>query len=397
MPVYSPSSLSTFEKCPRLYRYAYIERLPREETVEAFMGSRVHESLWKLYKDLMLSKLNTLEEILAYYHYKWDKKWNDDVRIVKDFTPDNYRETGAKCVAAYYNQYKPFNQSRTLSLERKIRIDLGGYRLQGYIDRLAESNPGCYEIHDYKTSQNLPMREHLLEDRQLALYQVGVEEAWDSVDNTELIWHYLVHGKELRLSLKQDELDRLKTDTIALIERLEKAVDEDDFPARDGELCPWCSYRNLCPAQKHLSKIAKTPSNKYLDDPGVKLVNEYARLMEERQRYMRKLEAELEQLKEAIIAFAGREGVEVIRGSSVKLRVKKTSKVVYPSKKEAARRELDELLKKEGAWMRVSDLNPYALNKAVASGELDRDLVEKIRKFQRLEESYRLYLSSLKS
>ena len=397
MTVYSSSRLSAFEKCPRQYKYAYIERLPRKVTVEAFMGTLVHESLRKLYQDLMHARLDSLEEILSYYHDMWEKNWTDDIRIVKEYSAENYRKIGAACISDYYNRYKPFNQSRTLALEKKIKIDVDGYRLHGYIDRLAESAPGCCEIHDYKTSQTLPMREHLLGDRQLALYQIGVEETWDFIEQTDLVWHYLVHGKELRIRHGRMALERLKSDTIALIERLERAVDEDDFPARESELCPWCSYREICPTQKHPTKISKMPSNTYLNDPGVKLVDEYARLMEEKQRYMKKIEDELEQLREVIIAFAEREGLEVIQGSHKRLRVKKTWRVLYPTKKEATRRELDELLKKEGIWMDVSDLNPYALNKALACNQLSRELVEKIKRFQRLEESYKLYLSTHKS
>jgi putative RecB family exonuclease len=397
MPVYSPSSLSTFERCPRHYRYIYIEKLPREETVEAFMGTMVHEALRKLYQDLMLSKLNTLEEILDYYHSSWDKNWTDDVRIVKDYTPEDYRLTGAKCIAGYYHRYKPFNQSRTLALERKIRIKLGDYTLQGYVDRLAESSEGCYEIHDYKTSQSLPTMDQLTKDRQLALYQLGVENSWGPSKQTELIWHYLVHGKEIRLSLTQEELMTLKTQTLNLIHRLEKAVEEDCFPPREGELCPWCSYRRICPSRKHVTMVQEMPPGKHLQDPGVKLVNEYARLLEEKKRYLKKLDAELQELKQAIAAYAEREGLDIIMGSRVKLRVKKVLKTSYPSKKDNARRELDELLKKEGVWMDVSDLNTFTLTRMLDSGEWSRELVDKIRRFQRVEEDVRLHVSRLKS
>lgn len=396
MTVYSPSSLSAFERCPRQYRYTYVEKLPREETIEAFMGSRVHEALRKLYQDLMLSRFDSLEEILGYYHESWERRWTDDIRIVKDYTPENYRHTGAKGIANYYHSYRPFNQSRTLALERKVRIKLGDYLLQGYVDRLAESREGCYEIHDYKTSQSLPARDHLVKDRQLALYQLGVEEAWGSGDKTELIWHYLVQDKEIRITLSPEELDTVKARTIALIQSLERAIEDDNFPAREGELCPWCSYRGICPSRKHITRGEDMPTNMYLRDPGTKLVNEYVRLTEEKKRHMKKLEAELRLLKQAIVAFAEREDVEVIAGDKMKLRVRKASQVSYPTKKEAARKELDELLKEAGVWAEVSDLNTHTLNALIESGGLSGELVDEIRKFQRSEESVRFYLSRLK-
>lgn len=349
MALYSYSKLSTYENCPRLYKFSYVDRIklaPEAETIEAFMGSRVHEVLKKLYQDLRLSKLNTIEDIMAFYNDAWERNWREDVRIVREeYSPENYRETGAKCIIDYCNRYKPFDQSRTLGLEQMVVIDLEGYKLHGFIDRLAQRGDGHYEIHDYKTSQHLPMQRYFDEDRQLALYQIGVEDAWGDAERVDLIWHYLVHDKEIRSRRSGEDIARVKAETIALIQELEKAEEEDNFPARESELCRWCEYQVLCPKWMHILKTSQMPINKYLQDPGVKLVNEYTRLMEE--------------------------------------------------KREAERKELDEILKGADVWMEVSDLNPYSLSKALARGEWSRELVNKIKEYQRLEESYRLYLSAM--
>lgn len=65
MPVFSDSRLSTFEQCPLKYKYQYIDKfkVKAAKTVEAFMGSCVHEALEKLYRDLKLQKNNSLEEL----------------------------------------------------------------------------------------------------------------------------------------------------------------------------------------------------------------------------------------------------------------------------------------------------------------------------------------------
>ena len=48
--VYSISRIRTFDDCRLRYRYRYIEAIDAaKETVEAFMGSRVHEALQELY------------------------------------------------------------------------------------------------------------------------------------------------------------------------------------------------------------------------------------------------------------------------------------------------------------------------------------------------------------
>src|SRR4030042_3793440 len=98
MPVYSHSRLATYETCPQQYKLRYIDRIQPpegEEGIEAFLGSRVHETLEKLYKELILTKLNSLEELLGYYKDLWDKNWHENVFINKQgFTADHYRNTG---------------------------------------------------------------------------------------------------------------------------------------------------------------------------------------------------------------------------------------------------------------------------------------------------------------
>ncbi|MBI5253830.1 MAG: PD-(D/E)XK nuclease family protein [Euryarchaeota archaeon] len=400
MPIYSHSRLATYETCPLQYRYAYVEKVelePEIETIEIFMGSRVHEALEKLYRDLKLSKVNVLEDLLAHYEENWEKNWSEDVKIVrKEYSEQNYRDTGRKCITDYYDRYKPFSDSRTLGLEQIILIEIEGYRLRGFIDRLAQKSDGYYEIHDYKTSQYLPMQRYFDEDRQLALYQMGVENLWGDAKSVDLIWHYLVHDKEIRSRRSAEAIEKLKAEVAALIERIEMAEEEGKFPAKESELCSWCEYQVLCPRHKHIVATSEMPVNKFLKDPGVKLVNQYARLVEEKRAFLDGVEAEMEQLKEAIIAYAKREGVEVIRGSDKKLSVKIDTKAKFPTKEEEERAELDALLKNAGKWMEVSDLNVYALARAMQRGGWSQELVKKIEKYQKLEEQYRLTLSALR-
>lgn len=396
MPVYSHSRLSTYENCPLQYRYKYIDRLepePEAEGIEAFMGSRVHETLAKLYQDIGLSKSDSLEDILACYDELWDRNWSENVRIArKGYSAENYRDTGRKCIADYYNRYKPFTWSRTLGIEQLIHIDIEGYRLQGFIDRLSQGEDGRYEIHDYKTSQHLPLQRHLDDDRQLALYQVGLVCMWDDVEQVDLVWHYLVHDKEMRSNRCEDAIEKLKCDIVSLIREIEQAEEENRFPANESELCRWCEYQGMCPRHKHILATSVMPPEKFRCDDGVKLVNSYVTLMAEK----KELEERLAELKDAIIAYAKQEEVESIRGSDRKLSVRFDLKPKFPTKDDDERALLDALLKKSGKWMDVSDLNVHALARELESAKWDGRLVAEIRKFERLEETCRVTMSKLR-
>jgi putative RecB family exonuclease len=397
MTIYSHSRLSAFETCPLQYRLRYVDKIKidESETIEAFMGSRVHETLEKLYKDLRLSKSDTLEELLSFYDDVWLKNYSGDVRIIKKgYTPQNYKDTGAKCIHEYYARYQPFNDGKTLGLEQMIAIDIEGYKLKGFIDRLSSSLDGVYEIHDYKTSQYLPQQSHFDSDRQLALYQIGVQEMFGDVNEVDLVWHYLVFDREIKSKRQPHDLLELKSGIVKLIETIERAEEENDFEAQESGLCDWCDYQSLCPKRMHLVRTGQMPLNKYLNDPGVKLVNQYVETINERKKMLLEIDSELELLKEAIIAYARKEGLEIIRGNDKKLRVKIEEKPRFPTKEEKEREELDAIIKGAGKWELVSDLNVYTLAKAM--GDFSPELVEKIRQFQRMEESCRIYVSSMK-
>ena len=52
MGIYSNSKLGTFDQCKYKFRLQYIERIRTGvRSIEAFMGSMVHDTLEKLYKD----------------------------------------------------------------------------------------------------------------------------------------------------------------------------------------------------------------------------------------------------------------------------------------------------------------------------------------------------------
>ena len=65
-----------------------------EEGIEAFLGTRVHEVLEKLYKELVLYKLNSVDDLLGFYNDVWKKNWHKHVVIVrKGFTKDHYKRS----------------------------------------------------------------------------------------------------------------------------------------------------------------------------------------------------------------------------------------------------------------------------------------------------------------
>ena len=399
MPTYSHSQLSTYETCPHQYKLSYIDKIEtKTEGVEAFMGSRVHDALEKLYRDLMrVNKLNSLEEILDFYNQEWDRNWNEWVQITrKEYTPEDYRRKGEKCISDYYKRYHPFDQGRTIGLEDYITFPLDeekGYRIHGYVDRLAIVDHSILEIHDYKTAGKLPTQEEIHSDRQLTFYQMGAGRKLENIEEVRLIWHYLSFDMELRSSRTPDKLNEICQKTMDLIQKIETDM---NFLPKEGPLCAWCDYQGLCPKRKHRVAVESLPPNEYLREEGVTLVNRYAEVSEKKRILNEEIDSELAKIEEALYAFAQKGELGAVFGSDHVARLKVEMKEKYPLKGDPRRRALDEFIRKAGKWMEVSDLNPWMLARVIGRNNWPPALVKRVREFCTSERSQSISLSKLK-
>src|ERR1019366_9064878 len=117
--MYSNSRIETFEQCPRKYRFRYIENIRTDsEGIEAFVGKRVHESLEKLYRDLKLTKLNSLEDILKFYESEWEKNWPGKGGVARGGVPPGpFFGMGPQGLGGFFPGFAPFKQGKAAGLE----------------------------------------------------------------------------------------------------------------------------------------------------------------------------------------------------------------------------------------------------------------------------------------
>lgn len=396
MPTYSHSKLSTYENCPWQYKLRYIDRIKppeEEEGIEAFLGSRVHEALEKLYKELILTKINTLEDLIQYYKKQWERNWHANVVIVKkEFTKDHYHNTGLQAITNYYRRHYPFNQSKTLSTEHLIVFRIEDYTIQGYIDRLDHDGKGIYEIHDYKTSAYLPSQERLDSDRQLALYQIGIKEKYKDAKDVILKWHYLVYDKEFTSTRSEAQLKDLRKEVMWLIKTIES---DTSFKPVESRLCDWCELDIYCPAKKHSIEVEGLPLNQYLKEKGVTLVNKYASIkakIKKLKEQQEELQLELDLISDAAIEYSRQKGTTNISGSEFMLKISECKGVQFPLAKEDGREDLEAFIKRSGIWDEVSGLNISRLVKLLDNEDLDVKIRNGLLKFAEEKDSARVKL-----
>lgn len=115
--------------------------------------------------------------------------------------------------------------------------------------------------------------------------------------------------------------------------------------------------------KKHEAKLEELPANEYLNEEGVVLVNKYIEYLNQK----KEAEAELEKLKEAIIAYAEKNNLSRVMGSEFHLTLSKQEKIKIPNAGDEKRVLLENLIRQAGLWDRLSALDRFALEKAIKS------------------------------
>ena len=249
--LFSHSRLASFEDCPKKYEFRYLLKIPREiESIEGFVGKRVHEVLERLYIAAGRGHVPTLSQVLHRYGALFDEHYDSErVRVVRTEMPlDEYRGNGERSLTNYYRKNYPFDADETLGLEERLVFDLDGegrYRILGFVDRISRARDGAIEIHDYKTSRFVPNQKKLDEDRQLALYQIGVAEKYGNDAPVRLVWHYVLRNQVRTSTRTQEQLDDHRAKAVELIDRIRG---ETIFEPKTSALCSWCEYNDTCPA-----------------------------------------------------------------------------------------------------------------------------------------------------
>ena len=186
---------------------------------------------------------------------------------------------------------------------------------------------------------------------------------------------------------------RVRQETFDLIQRIES---DRNFLPKEGPLCDWCDYQPLCPKRKHLVLVENLSPNEYLREEGVTLVNRYVELREKKRIFDEEIDAELEKIEEALFSYGQKERTETVFGSDHMAKMNIEMKIKYPLKGDPRRRALDDLVKKAGKWMEVSDLNPWMLARVLGRSSWPADLVKRVKEFATTEENRSITITKLK-
>ncbi|MEQ3553732.1 PD-(D/E)XK nuclease family protein [Pseudonocardia nematodicida] len=253
-PALSPSRASDFRRCPLLYRFRAVDRLPEPPSRAQVRGTLVHAVLERLFAADPPDR--TPAAARALLGPCWDElatAWPEALTLFEG--PDDrelavWLDSASALLDTYFTLEDPAAVPAA-EVETRIEVELaapgGPVPLRGIVDRLDEGSGGTLSVVDYKTGSTPGEGFEGSALFQLKFYALAVLLTRGRVPD-ELRLLYLSDGTALTYRPDEPELHRFARLLDAVWTAIRRAAPDGDFQPNPGRACKACDHRARCPA-----------------------------------------------------------------------------------------------------------------------------------------------------
>lgn len=229
----SKSRINSYLKCPREFKYRYIDEIEAQPNEYMAFGSDVHliaENYMKIYGDNPQENPRYFLDLIAR-----DLKLNpDEYNIHLDSLASFFTR------AFIENEYTLFSQEEYLTDET--------HNFNGITDIILENPSGDLIVIDYKTGSSSSFSKCRLE---LGYYKMLVESNYDK--NVIAAGIFFTKDNKLRLLYFEDEENKRKymcnkelDEGLDTLYKVRKNINQGKFPKNEQFLCRYCTYSDIC-------------------------------------------------------------------------------------------------------------------------------------------------------
>lgn len=232
--------VDTFERCPRLFRYQYVDGLPQAPAPQLSFGSSIHAVLEWLY-DRKHPQLPSVDALLETLRDVWDTTGYAEVE--RDEQLAAYRHA-REIVAAFHARVEREGFRLPAATEAWFELPFpDDLVVVGAIDRLDVDADGALHVVDYKTNRKARTRTQVRGSLQLAIYALATRELYGALPATVAL-DFVVPGVQVVVPTAELELAAVPERLAAVATRIRAGEDV----ATPHRLCDWCDFRTICPA-----------------------------------------------------------------------------------------------------------------------------------------------------
>ena len=177
--IYSFSQINTFMLCPERYKFSYIEKIyQKNESIEAFMGNRIHEVLDWVFTERQ-NKFTTFDKLVEKFDELWFNSWHEKIFIADPRINANHIYTiGLRCLGNFCNMYGPMFTNPTVGTEIKLNFEIENYKFRGVIDRLDKTKDNTFRSLVYTNLGQVLAELHKKSDKRVKPHNFN-KRKWD--------------------------------------------------------------------------------------------------------------------------------------------------------------------------------------------------------------------------
>ena len=240
------SMASTYQQCPRRWKYQYILGERVGTPMPALIGSFVHEVLEYLFmEDSEKRTIDTARDIATYL---WPTLEENEDFIQHELSEDEALEFKHKVWKNVDGLFKMEDPTRVdvIATEQKLVVEIDGVPYGGYVDRLDSDGKGGVIVRDYKTGKPGLKRYHSKKLKQVQLYAAMVREQLGETP-TRVSLVFPAHQEWVEADATQKSMKAITTELSGVWKDIHKSIKDDNFPPSVGPLCAWCDFVAECP------------------------------------------------------------------------------------------------------------------------------------------------------
>lgn len=232
----SASKFETYQKCPLQFKFAHVLEVPTPERTYFNLGTAVHavaEHLTKLEKEGIVPTEEKAFEIL-------ESNWSSNAYLSSKKEEEDKEK--ARAMVRTYLSWITKNLNTPIDVEKRFQIEIGGVKVNGYIDRIEKTPAGEYQVIDFKTGNVYETRNSIKEDIQMNVYALAIEQLYKKLPEKTSLF-YLKEDKVLDNEIKSNNVEKVK----GKLEGMVKSILDEEFKANPEKgACFSCSFRSIC-------------------------------------------------------------------------------------------------------------------------------------------------------
>ena len=238
------SKFNTYEQCPKQFWYQYVlNALPANQEQSAlYKGSTFHEIVEESAKRQKEGNTDDTSKLFSELQNKWDPKKYLTSSVQKE-QQDRKSLTPA---LESYQKWSSSNPNEIVALELPFTTYIGGFKVNGVIDRLEKTPEGEYVVIDYKTGGK-NKKVDARNSPQLNLYALALKENPDYGKlPAKAVFFYVEKPEGEQLFEYEVEAEKVE-EVKGILEGYVKAIQEKEFDATPEMFtCKWCQYSDIC-------------------------------------------------------------------------------------------------------------------------------------------------------